>query len=68
MINMSSYKADWYINMHRYNSFFSLAGTSDPLGKKLNNVKTREEIGWEPKYPSFANFLGLWERWKSKES
>lgn len=59
MINMSSYKADWYINMHRYNSFFSLAGTSDPLGKKLNNVKTREEIGWEPKYPSFANFLGL---------
>lgn len=35
------------------------AGTSDPLGKKLNNSKTREEIGWEPKYPSFAHFLGV---------
>ncbi|KAI8561562.1 hypothetical protein RHMOL_Rhmol04G0349800 [Rhododendron molle] len=39
--------------------FEGFTGTSDPLGKKLNNVKTREEIGWEPKYPSFANFLGL---------
>ncbi|KAH7842092.1 hypothetical protein Vadar_001406 [Vaccinium darrowii] len=39
--------------------FEGFTGTSDPLGKKLNNVKTREEIGWEPKYPSFAHFLGL---------
>lgn len=30
-----------------------------PLGKRLNNSKTRQEIGWEPKYPSFAQFLGL---------
>ncbi|KAF8394514.1 hypothetical protein HHK36_020724 [Tetracentron sinense] len=34
-------------------------GTHDPLGKRLNNSKTREEIGWEPKYSSFAQFLGL---------
>ncbi|KAL0862424.1 hypothetical protein Bca101_041542 [Brassica carinata] len=33
--------------------------TSGPLGKKLNNSKTRAEIGWEPKYPSFAQFLGV---------
>ncbi|KAG8480944.1 hypothetical protein CXB51_025623 [Gossypium anomalum] len=34
-------------------------GTSDPLGKKLNNSNTRKELGWEPKYPSFAHFLGV---------
>ncbi|KAI8003713.1 hypothetical protein LOK49_LG08G03115 [Camellia lanceoleosa] len=39
--------------------FESFTGTSDPLGKKLNNMKTREELGWEPKYPSFAQFLGV---------
>lgn len=38
---------------------FVIAGTGDPLGKKLNNMKTREEVGWEPKYPSFADFLGV---------
>ncbi|XAR57129.1 hypothetical protein NMG60_11025161 [Bertholletia excelsa] len=37
--------------------FEAFTGTSDPLGKKLNNMKTRKEIGWEPKYPSFAQFL-----------
>lgn len=37
--------------------FQSFTGTNDPLGKKLNNSKTRAEIGWEPKYPSFAHFL-----------
>ncbi|XP_062108536.1 uncharacterized protein LOC133819340 [Humulus lupulus] len=37
--------------------FEAFTGTSDPLGKKLNNSKTRQEIGWEPKYPSFAQFL-----------
>nr|XP_015892707.2 uncharacterized protein LOC107426913 [Ziziphus jujuba var. spinosa] len=37
--------------------FEAFTGTSDPLGKRLNNSKTREEIGWEPKYPSFAQFL-----------
>lgn len=37
--------------------FEAFTGTSDPLGKKLNNLKTRAELGWEPKYPSFARFL-----------
>lgn len=36
-------------------------GTSDPLGKRLNNSKTRQELEWEPKYPSFAEFLGVSE-------
>ncbi|KAL1543134.1 hypothetical protein AAHA92_20146 [Salvia divinorum] len=37
--------------------FDAFTGTSDPLGKKLNNSKTRAELGWEPKYPSFTQFL-----------
>lgn len=37
--------------------YFSFAGTGDPLGKRLNNTRTRQEIGWEPKYTSFAHFL-----------
>ncbi|KAK9161476.1 hypothetical protein Syun_007817 [Stephania yunnanensis] len=41
--------------------FERFAGTDDPLGKRLNNSKTRAEIGWEPKYPSFAQFLGIQE-------
>ncbi|PNX65085.1 hypothetical protein L195_g062426, partial [Trifolium pratense] len=32
-------------------------GTDDPLGKRLNNSRTREEVGWKPKYTSFAHFL-----------
>uniref|UniRef100_A0A5B7AXH1 NAD(P)-binding domain-containing protein n=1 Tax=Davidia involucrata TaxID=16924 RepID=A0A5B7AXH1_DAVIN len=39
--------------------FEGFTGTADPLGKKLNNSKTREELGWEPKYPSFSQFLGV---------
>ncbi|KAK3011417.1 hypothetical protein RJ639_010905 [Escallonia herrerae] len=39
--------------------FERFTGTNDPLGKKLNNSKTREEIVWEPKYPSFSEFLGV---------
>ncbi|XP_010548916.1 PREDICTED: uncharacterized protein LOC104820237 isoform X2 [Tarenaya hassleriana] len=39
--------------------FEAFTSTSGPLGKKLNNSKTRAEIGWEPKYPSFAHFLGV---------
>lgn len=39
--------------------FKCFTGTNDPLGKKLNNDKTRKEIRWEPKYPSFARFLGV---------
>ncbi|XP_022849241.1 uncharacterized protein LOC111371467 isoform X2 [Olea europaea var. sylvestris] len=41
--------------------FGAFTGTKDPLGKKLNNSKTRAELGWEPKYPSFAHFLGVSE-------
>lgn len=37
--------------------FEGFTGTNDSLGKRLNNSKTRAEIGWEPKYPSFAEFL-----------
>ncbi|XP_061374336.1 uncharacterized protein LOC133316584 [Gastrolobium bilobum] len=37
--------------------FEKFTGTDDPLGKRLNNSKTRQEIGWEPKYSSFAHFL-----------
>ncbi|KAF7842936.1 uncharacterized protein G2W53_005234 [Senna tora] len=37
--------------------FDKFTGTNDPLGKRLNNSKTRQEVGWEPKYPSFARFL-----------
>uniref|UniRef100_A0A1D1XSW7 dTDP-glucose 4,6-dehydratase n=2 Tax=Anthurium amnicola TaxID=1678845 RepID=A0A1D1XSW7_9ARAE len=38
--------------------FQKFTGTDGPLGKRLNNSKTRAEIGWEPKYTSFAFFLG----------
>lgn len=31
--------------------------TDGPLGKRLNNTRTRQEVGWEPKYPSFAHFV-----------
>ncbi|XVE65672.1 hypothetical protein DITRI_Ditri08aG0018900 [Diplodiscus trichospermus] len=41
--------------------FEGFTGTSGPLGKKLNNTKTRKELGWEPKYPSFAHFIGVSE-------
>ncbi|XP_059648939.1 uncharacterized protein LOC132294922 isoform X2 [Cornus florida] len=41
--------------------FEAFMGTNDPLGKKLNNSKTRKEIDWEPKYPSFSQFLGVSE-------
>ncbi|XP_063939274.1 uncharacterized protein LOC108200058 [Daucus carota subsp. sativus] len=41
--------------------FGGFTGTNDPLGKKLDNSKTRKEIGWEPKYQSYAHFLGVYE-------
>ncbi|KAI9195390.1 hypothetical protein LWI28_014428 [Acer negundo] len=41
--------------------FEGFTGTTDPLGKRLNNSKTRQELEWEPKYPSFAHFLGVSE-------
>ncbi|XP_027345130.1 uncharacterized protein LOC113857437 [Abrus precatorius] len=37
--------------------FDKFTGTDGPLGKRLNNTRTRQEVGWEPKYPSFARFL-----------
>ncbi|KAI3703630.1 hypothetical protein L1987_73822 [Smallanthus sonchifolius] len=43
------------------NTFMGFIGTDGVLGKKLNNSKTREEIGWEPKYKSFAHCLGVAE-------
>lgn len=39
--------------------FEGFTGTDGPLGKRMENLKTRAEIGWEPKYPSFTEFLGL---------
>ncbi|KAG9139136.1 hypothetical protein Leryth_019115 [Lithospermum erythrorhizon] len=47
-------------NSGKFNKKFEkFTGTSDPLGKKLNNSKTRAELGWEPKYPSFMQFLEM---------
>ncbi|CAO2820745.1 unnamed protein product [Amaranthus hypochondriacus] len=37
--------------------FEAFTGTDGSLGKRMNNSKSRAEIGWEPKYPSFAEFL-----------
>ncbi|XP_073100241.1 uncharacterized protein [Elaeis guineensis] len=39
--------------------FQGFTGTDGPLGKRMNNSRTRAEIGWEPKYASFPDFLGL---------
>ncbi|CAN1238840.1 hypothetical protein LINGRAPRIM_LOCUS2198 [Linum grandiflorum] len=39
--------------------FEGFTGSSDPLGKKLNNSRTRKVLSWEPNYPSFAHFLGV---------
>ncbi|URE22315.1 hypothetical protein MUK42_17549 [Musa troglodytarum] len=36
-----------------------ISGTDGPLGKRMNNSKTRAEIGWEPKFTSFPQFLNL---------
>uniref|UniRef100_A0A7N0U8I6 NAD(P)-binding Rossmann-fold superfamily protein n=1 Tax=Kalanchoe fedtschenkoi TaxID=63787 RepID=A0A7N0U8I6_KALFE len=40
-------------------TFVGFTGPIGPSGKKLNNTKTRKEIGWEPKYTSFGDFLGV---------
>ncbi|WVZ71141.1 hypothetical protein U9M48_019761 [Paspalum notatum var. saurae] len=39
--------------------FQGFTGTGGPLGKRMENSRTRAEIGWQPKYPSFTQFLGL---------
>ncbi|PWA79803.1 NAD(P)-binding domain-containing protein [Artemisia annua] len=42
-------------------TFVGFTGKDGVLGKRLDNSKTREEIGWEPKYKSFAHCLGVAE-------
>ncbi|KAH1250504.1 hypothetical protein GmHk_05G013646 [Glycine max] len=37
--------------------FDKFTGTDGPLGKRLNNTRTSQVVGWEPKYLSFARFL-----------
>lgn len=39
--------------------FKGFTGVNGPLGKKMDNTKTRNEIGWEPKYRSFSEFLHI---------
>ncbi|XP_039114950.1 uncharacterized protein LOC120250220 [Dioscorea cayenensis subsp. rotundata] len=39
--------------------FMGFTGSDGPLGKRMYNSKTRAEIGWQPKYPRFRQFLGL---------
>ncbi|PWZ19806.1 Squamosa promoter-binding-like protein 15 [Zea mays] len=39
--------------------FGGFTGTDGPLGKRMENSKTRAEIGWEPKYPSFTKILDI---------
>lgn len=39
--------------------FKGFTGVVGPLGKKMDNTKTRNKIGWEPKYRSFAEFLHI---------
>lgn len=46
-----------YDSKNMLHFIFAFAATDGPLGKKLNNTRTRREVGWEPKYPSFADFL-----------
>lgn len=41
------------------NTFKGFTGTTGPLGKRMNNNKTREELQWEPKYKSFADFFDV---------
>jgi hypothetical protein len=37
--------------------FSWISETDGPLGKKMNNNATREALGWQPKYGSFAGFV-----------
>lgn len=39
--------------------FQSFTRTDGPLGKKMNNDVTRSLVDWQPKYKSFAAFLGI---------
>lgn len=51
---------------HIHKSSLLATGTDGPLGKKMNNDVTRSLVDWQPKYNSFAAFLGIWDlssRW-----
>ncbi|XP_074557869.1 uncharacterized protein LOC141813786 isoform X2 [Curcuma longa] len=52
-----------YVNQSgRFSKKFQGFTASDgPLGKRMNNSKTRAALGWEPKFTSFPEFLGLTE-------
>jgi hypothetical protein len=39
--------------------FQGFTRTDGPLGKKMNNDVTRSLVDWQPKYNSFAAFLGI---------
>ncbi|KAG6517418.1 hypothetical protein ZIOFF_020808 [Zingiber officinale] len=43
------------------NKFQGFTASDGPLGKRMNNSKTRAALGWEPKFTSFSEFLGLIE-------
>ncbi|KAL2922750.1 Protein YeeZ [Bienertia sinuspersici] len=40
-----------------HKKFDGFTGSKESLGKRMNNSKTRAEVGWQPKYPSFSEFL-----------
>ncbi|KAG0619787.1 hypothetical protein M758_4G165000, partial [Ceratodon purpureus] len=37
--------------------FLGFTKSDGSLGKKTNNSKTREAVGWQPKYNSFGEFI-----------
>ncbi|OAE27522.1 hypothetical protein AXG93_3857s1200 [Marchantia polymorpha subsp. ruderalis] len=39
--------------------FEGFTSSEGPLGKRMNNNRTRRMTGWEPKYESFPSFLGV---------
>lgn len=45
------------IESGRYKGECEFLGEGPPQGKKLNNDKTRQELGWEPKHESFEAFV-----------
>lgn len=37
---------------------YSFVGAEGPVkGKRMSNPRTRQQLGWEPKYPSFQEFM-----------
>lgn len=35
----------------------NFSGAGGPIGRRMNNDKTRAELGWQPKYESFRAFM-----------